>query len=136
MKFSIIIVGVFNFADPIKIIFLLIGLIFYSILIYIIQPYIFHNLNRLEIISCWIFIVTLTFSQTQILSNIYVSLKYLNYEQEDFHWISDMGYVIILLLNFGFAGYLTIKILILVSHRVRRYFVRINRYFSRFSLLF
>ena len=133
LKFSIIIIGVFGSVDPVKIVALLIVLIFYSIFLYLIQPYIFHNLNRLEIISCWIFIVTLTFTQTQILSNIYVSLKYLNYEQKDLSWISVMGYYVVLSLNFGFAGFLAIRILILASQRVHRYLIKFYEYFCSFS---
>ena len=131
LKYAIILIGVFGFVDPVKIVSLLIVLICYSVVIYLMQPYIFHNLNRLEIISCWIFVVTLTFSQTQILSNIYVSLKYLNYEQKDFHWISSLGYFVILFLNFGFVGFLAFKMLFLISHRVRRYLIQIKRYFSK-----
>ena len=131
LKYAIIIIGVFNFVDPVKIVALLMVLIGYSGLIYFLQPYLFHNLNRLEIIACWIFVVTLTFSQTQILSNIYVQLNYLNYEQQDFHWISSLGYFVILILNFGFVGFLIFKIAFLISHRVRKYLIRIKRYFSR-----
>ena len=118
-KFAIVLIASFVLIDPVKIVALLITLIVYSGLVFFLQPYVFKLLNRLEIIYCYIFLITLTFSQTQILANLYDKLTYLNVGNRNLEWVRRAGYILVLFANFLFVLFIIIKIVILFSKRVR-----------------
>lgn len=118
-KFSIVLIASFVLIDPVKIVALLITLIVYSGLVFFLQPYVFKLLNRLEIIYCYIFLITLTFSQTQILANLYDKLTYLNVGNRNLEWVQRAGYILVLFANFLFVIFIIIKIAILFSKRIR-----------------
>ena len=125
-KVFIIALGAFTQSDSNQVLGLFTLFLLFALISYLLKPYNKKQLNSLNLWSVCVYLLTISFAQNKSLDSIYRLVRYSRDSSVSAQIIDIFSTVFISLINFCFAMFLVIKILIYYSRKLKMIYDRLK----------